>query len=145
VILPDLNVLIYAYNTTSSFHTKAASWWSKSLSGSETVALSPVVLFGFVRLATSARAFARPLTIEKASTRVQEWLEQPIVQLVETELQDVHQALSFLKKAGTGGNLTTDAQIAALSLRLGATVYTVDSDYARFAGVRWRNPFHTER
>jgi len=140
VILPDANLLLYAYNASSPFHAKSATWWSKCLSGSEPVALCPVVLFGFVRIATSVRAFPHPLTIQEASTHVQEWLEQPVAQLMEMELQDIQQALTLLAEAGTGGNLTTDAQIAAVSLRLGAVVHTVDTDYARFPQVRWFNP-----
>jgi hypothetical protein len=140
VILPDANLLLYAYNASSPFHAKSATWWSKCLSGSEPVALCPVVLFGFVRIATSVRAFPQPLTIQEASKHVQEWLEQPVAQLMEMELQDIQQALTLLAEAGTGGNLTTDAQIAAVSLRLGAVVHTVDTDYARFPQVRWFNP-----
>jgi hypothetical protein len=140
VILPDANLLLYAYNTSSPFHTKSAAWWSKCLSGSEPVVLCPVVLFGFVRIATSARAFPRPLTIQEASTHVHDWLEQPVAQLLEMEFQDIEQALALLAEAGTGGNLTTDAQIAAVSLRLGAIVHTVDTDYVRFPRVRWFNP-----
>jgi hypothetical protein len=140
VILPDANLLLYAYNTSSPFHTKSAAWWSKCLSGSEPVVLCPVVLFGFVRIATSARAFPRPLTIQEASTHVHDWLEQPVAQLLEMEFQDIEQALTLLAEAGTGGNLTTDAQIAAVSLRLGAIVHTVDTDYVRFPRVRWFNP-----
>lgn len=105
MILPDLNLLLYAYNTASPSHANAAAWWSKSLSGSETVALSSIVLFGFVRISTGTRAFPRPLTIQKASKHVRDWLNQPIVQLVETELEDGHQALPLLNDAGTGGKL----------------------------------------
>jgi toxin-antitoxin system PIN domain toxin len=140
VILPDTNLLLYAYNSKSPFHGGSAAWWSKSLSGPNPVILCPIVIFGFVRIATSARAFPHPLTIQKASSHVLRWLDQPVVQLVEMDSRDIEQALSLLIEAGTGGNLTTDAQIAAMSLRLGAVVHTVDADYARFPRVRWFNP-----
>jgi len=104
------------------------------------VVLCPVVLFGFVRIATSIRAFPQPLSIEEAATHVREWLEQPVTQLIEAGSEDLRQALTLLIEAGTGGNLTTDAQIAAISLRLGGVVHTVDTDYARFPRVRWFNP-----
>jgi toxin-antitoxin system PIN domain toxin len=142
VILPDVNLLLYAYDAGSPFHAKSSAWWSKCLSGSEPVGFCPVVLFAFIRIGTSARAFARPLTIQEASTHVQNWLEQPNAQLLEMELQDILQALTLLREAGTGGNLTTDAQIAAVSLRVGAVVHTVDADYARFPRVRWFNPLN---
>jgi len=145
VILPDANLLLYAYNASSPYHAKSAAWWSKCLSGSEPVLLCPVVLFGFVRIATSIRAFPQPLTIQEAAAHVQEWLEQPVAQLIEMELQDINQALTLLAEAGTAGNLTTDAQIAAVCLRLGAVLHTVDTDFARFPRVRWFNPLTAKR
>ena len=140
MILPDANLLLHAYDAGSPFHAKSASWWSKCLSGSEPVGFCPVVLFAFVRIGTSARAFAHPLTIREASAQVEEWLEQPVAQLLPIELHDIRQALALLVEAGTGGNLTTDAQIAAVALRLGAVVHTVDADFARFPQVRCFNP-----
>jgi len=140
VILPDANLLLYAYDSSSPFHAKSAAWWSKCLSGSEPIGLCPSVLFAFVRIGTSGQAFTHPLSIREASAHVQGWLEQPVAQLLQIEPQDVRQTLDLLIEAGTGGNLTADAQIAAVALRLGAEVHTADTDYARFPGVRWFNP-----
>jgi hypothetical protein len=53
---------------------------------------------------------------------------------------DVESALRLLESAGTAGNLTTDAQIAAVALRLDAEVQTADLDFGRFPGVRFMNP-----
>ena len=140
MIVPDANLLLYAYDTSSPFHRASARWWSKALDGSEVVGLSTPVLFAFVRISTSPRAFTHPFTIEEATERVIDWLREPSIQLLELQLIDVHQALSLLRQAGTGGNLTTDAQVAALALRLGAVVHTADSDYARFPNLNWLNP-----
>jgi uncharacterized protein len=140
VILPDANLLLYAYDTDSRFHQVAARWWEDCLSGSEAVALCPVVLFAFVRVGTSARAFERPLTIDEAATHVRSWLDRSITELVVSEEQDLRTALEWLQAAGVGGNLTTDAQIAAIASRLRAVVHTADTDFQRFPGVRWHNP-----
>jgi hypothetical protein len=80
------------------------------------------------------------LTIEEAATDVADWLDQPNAQFVEMQLIDLRQALALLRSAGTGGNLTTEAQVAALALRLRAVVHTTDTDYARFRDLRWHNP-----
>ncbi len=140
MILPDANLLLYAYDEDSPFHARSKAWWSKCLSGSEPVGLCPTVIFAFVRIGTSSRAFVRPLTIQEATTHVKDWLEQPVTQLVEMELPDILQVLALLVDAKAGGNLTTDAQLAAMALRLGAVVHTVDTDFARFPRVRWLNP-----
>lgn len=140
MIIPDANLLLYAYDSRSPFHAASAAWLSKCLSGSEPVGFCPSVLFAFVRIGTSNRAFTHPLTIQEAAALVQDWLDQPVAQLLAVELQDVRQTLDLLIEAGTGGNLTADAQIAAIARRLGAVVHTADSDYARFPAVRWFNP-----
>jgi len=98
------------------------------------------VLFAFVRVSTSFRAFTDPLTIEEAAAHVADWLDQPNALFVEMQLVDVRNALTLLRSAGTGGNLTTDAQVAAIALRLRAVVHTTDTDYARFRDLRWHNP-----
>jgi hypothetical protein len=145
VILPDANLLLYAYNLASPFHARSSTWWSRCLSEQEPVVLCGPVLFGFLRIATSRHAYARPLTFEMASALITEWLEQPVVQFAELSRPDVDLALTLLGEAGTAGNLTTDAQIAAIALRLGAVVHTADSDLGRFHGVRWLNPLLGKR
>ena len=140
MILPDANLLLYAYDTSSPFHQTSAAWWSKTLDGSELVGICSPVLFAFVRVSTSARAFSRPFTIVEAADRVTEWLQERTVEFLELQPIDVHRALDLLRGAGTGGNLTTDALVASLALRLGAIVHTADGDYARFPNVRWFNP-----
>ena len=140
MILPDANLLLYAYDASSPFHRKASEWLTKTLLGPESVGFCVPVLFAFVRISTSVRAFTHPLTIEEAATYLAEWLDQPNAQFVEMQIIDVRYALTLLRSAGTGGNLTTDAQIAAIALRLRAVVHTTDTDYARFRDLRWHNP-----
>ena len=45
-----------------------------------------------------------------------------------------------LEAAGVGGDLVTDAHIAALAMEYQAEVHTNDTDFSRFPGLRWRNP-----
>ncbi len=140
MILPDINLLLYAYNQRSPFHERAARWWAAALSGSEVVGLASVAAFGFLRLSTQARVFEAPLGVEEAVREVQLWLERPRVRWLEADLRAADRAFGLLRAAGTAGNLVTDAQLAALALEHGAVVHTADADFSRFAGVRWRNP-----
>jgi toxin-antitoxin system PIN domain toxin len=145
VILPDTNLLIYAHNWDDPRCGVSKRWWSRQLSGTEPVVLCAPVLFGFLRITTSRHVFPRPLTIGKASALIAEWLAQPVVQFAETIRSDVELSMTFLNETGTAGNLTTDAQIAAISVRMGAIIHTADADYARFHGVRWINPLAEKR
>ena len=140
MIVPDVNLLIYAYDASSPFHAAAAAWWQQCLSGEEPVGLAPVVLFGFVRISTHPRVFLHPLTAAEAADVVRTWLEQPVVRVLEPSPGHVSQVLGLLEGIGTGGNLVTDAQIAALALEQDAVLYTSDADFLRFPGLRWINP-----
>ena len=140
MIIPDINLLLYAYDAGSPFHAKAVAWWQKCLSEEEPVGLAPVVVFGFVRIATHGRVFQNPMTPGEAASHVRSWLAQPVVQIVEPASDYVGQVLDLLEALGTAGNLVTDAQIAALAMDHGAILHTADADFLRFPGLRWLNP-----
>lgn len=140
MIVPDINLLLYAYDSESPFHTKARAWWEECLSGSELVGLPPVVVFGFIRVGTNARAFTNPMTPAEAAQHVRSWLAQPVVQMLEPRSDHIEQVLQSLEKLGTAGNLVTDAQIAAFAIEHRAVLHTNDTDFMRFAGLRWFNP-----
>ena len=140
MIIPDANLLLYAYDEASPLHARAKSWWSECLSGPEPIGLIAVVLFAFIRIGTSPKVFEMPLSIAEATRHVQAWLDAPSTEFLAVASADVDQALAWLTEAGAGGNLTTDAQIAAVAKRCRAHVHTADTDFARFRGVRWKNP-----
>ena len=140
MIIPDANLLLYAYDEESPFHEGAKIWCERVMTGPDPVVLLPAVIFGFVRIATHPKVFASPLSVQEAETHVMSWLALPHVRVMDMLDEDVKSALSLLRAAGTAGNLTSDAQIAAVGVRLDATVHTADLDFARFRGVRFSNP-----
>lgn len=145
MILPDINLLLYAHNRDSRLHAKSRMWWEDCLSQPQPVVLCAPVLFGFLRISTNERIFRGSLTIKQASALVAMWLDQPVVQFAATTRRDFQTALTLLGESGAGGDLTTDAEIAAISLRLGTTIHTHDTDFARFPSVRWINPLVAKR
>ncbi|MDB6037268.1 MAG: type toxin-antitoxin system VapC family toxin [Verrucomicrobiales bacterium] len=140
MIIPDINLLLYSYDTASPFHDKARAWLEDCLSGTEIVGLPRVVLFGFIRVATNSRAFQRPMTAVEAGNQVRSWLSQPITQVLDSGPLYIREVLKLLETLGTAGNLVTDAQIAVAALDHGAVVHTSDTDFIRFPGLRWYNP-----
>ena len=136
MIVPDANLLLYAYDASSPFHEKARAWWERCLSGSEPVGLTHPVLFAFVRIGTSARIFSHPMTLEEASRHVFSWLKKPAAQVLQPDALHVQRVLELLAEAASaGGNLVTDAQIAALALAHRAVVHTADQDFRRFSSL----------
>ncbi len=140
MIVPDVNLLLYAYDSDSPFHSKAAAWWQECLSGTEPVGLAQVVVFGFVRICTNSRVFKNPLTPMEAAEHVRSWQSQAVVQLLEPQADHVGHVLKLLETLGTAGNFVTDAQLAALAIEHGAVLHTADSDFLRFRALRWFNP-----
>jgi len=140
MILLDANLLIYAVNSDAPGHKKAKAWLEAALSGSTTVAFSWIVLLAFLRITTRHGLFARPLRLEAALDLVDAWLVQPSATVVHPGTRHHLILRELLLPLGTGGNLTSDAHLAALALEHGAEIYSADADFARFARVKWRNP-----
>jgi toxin-antitoxin system PIN domain toxin len=141
VIVPDANLLLYAYDSACPFHAKARRWWEACLSGNESVGLTHSVIFAFVRIGTSPRAFTDPMTLPEVSGHILSWLARGVTQVIEPEADHTPRVLELLVAAGSaGGNLVTDAQIAAIALVHRAVVHTADRDFLRFPGLRCRYP-----
>ena len=133
MIVPDTNLLLYAYNTSSPFHDLARKWWEGCLSGTEPVGLVHPVVFSFLRISTSSRAFPAPFTFAEAAEYVSAWLERRLTRILQEGPDHVGQVLALLADAASaGGNLVTDAQVAAIAIAHGATVHTADRDFMRF-------------
>jgi toxin-antitoxin system PIN domain toxin len=140
MIVPDINLLIYAHNERAPEHSKAREWWENCLNGVEPVGLPWISIAGYVRLMTHPRVLERPLEVAAAIAHVREWLQQPSVRVLQPGAKFSDLFLSYLAQLGTAGNLTTDAQLAALAVEYQAELYSADTDFARFSGLRWRNP-----
>lgn len=140
MIVPDVNLLIYAHDSTAPAHRQARAWWESALSGSEPVGIPWIVVLAFVRLMTHPTLSENPMTVGQARERVEEWLRCDHVRLLTSETTTFSRFFDLLAAAGTGGNLCTDALIAALAEEHGGTVYSNDTDFDRFPGIAWRNP-----
>jgi uncharacterized protein len=140
MIVPDANLLLYATNRDAPLHQAARRWLEKTLSGSEPAAFSWSVILAFLRLTTRPGVFRTPLPIEDSFERVADWLDVPGVQILQPGPRHFTILRDLLAPLGTGGNLTSDAHLAALAIEHNALLCSCDSDFARFAGLRWKNP-----
>lgn len=140
MILPDVNLLIYAHNLRAPQHQKALDWWNRCLCGQEGIALAWVVVLGFVRITTHPKIFELPLPVADALARVEEWLALPQVHLIHPPQTHFQTWSSLLKSQGTAGNLTTDSHLAALAMERGLILHTTDADFVLFPGLKWKNP-----
>jgi toxin-antitoxin system PIN domain toxin len=140
VKLPDVNLLLYAVDQGSPRHEPARAWVEERLSGTETFALAWAVLLAFIRLTTSSRVFESPLTTREAMDLVDGWLAQPCTTVVHPTTRHASVLRELLEPLGSAGNLTSDAHLATLAIEHGAELCSSDTDFSRFAGLRWANP-----
>ena len=140
MIVPDLSLLVYAHSTGAPLHEPARRWWEDLVNGTERVGVPWLVAAGFVRLLTHPSVLNTPAAPEHAVDLMAEWFRSPTVTPLNPGTQHIAIFRNMLAAAGVGGNLVTDAHIAALAIEHQAEVHSNDSDFARFPGLRWRNP-----
>jgi uncharacterized protein len=140
VVVVDANVLLHAVNEESPSHLVAREWLDSALDGADTVGLTWVALLAFVRISTRPGIYPRPLPPADAMEVVEGWLSRPSAVVLEPTSRHAAVLRALLEKAGTAGNLTTDAHLAALALEHKAEVVSFDRDFQRFEGLRSRVP-----
>ena len=140
MIIPDVNLLLYAVDEDSAHHSRARDWVEGSLSGTELIGFPWVVLLAFLRLSTRPQIFAAPRTPAEAFDIIEGWLVQPCAVTVEPTVRHLAILRGLVEPLGSAGNLTTDAHLAALAVENGATLCSADRDFGRFPGLRWVNP-----
>lgn len=141
MILPDVNLLVYAHIASFAEHTKAKVWWEQTLRGDQIVGMAWPVLTGFLRLVTNRQVFREPLKAADAMGVTDQWLAASPVQLIVPGPKH-YAILRTLVGATAGGNAIPDAHLAALAIEHGAVIHSNDSDFGRFKGVKWVNPLH---
>jgi hypothetical protein len=140
VIVIDANLLIYSYDAASPHHLKSSTWVEQALSSGEPVGLSWQTVSAFLRVVTNRRLPGKRVDLREALDAVQEWLQQPSVRILIPGEAHWPVLRRMILEGGASGPLVSDAQLAALTIEYGGVLYTADRDFARFPGLRWKNP-----
>jgi toxin-antitoxin system PIN domain toxin len=140
MILPDVNVLIYAFRVDAALHDVCKSWLEDIVNGEAQFGISPLALSAVVRITTNPRAFPEPSTVEEAFSYCNALLGRPNCTVVQPGERHWSIFERLCAATNTRGRRTTDAWFAALAIEHGCTWITHDCDYARFPGLDWRAP-----
>lgn len=140
MIIPDVNILVYAYDSTSRWHGRAREWWQRTLVGSESVGIPAVVIMAFIRLMTHTSLCGNPMAVSRARAIVSSWVAVDGVRVLAPTWETLSLMMELLEETGVGGSLSTDALIAAHALEQRASVCSNDADFKRFPGVKLHNP-----
>lgn len=140
MILPDVNVLVYAFREDAEDHKAYRGWLEEVVSRDETFALADAVLSGFLRVVTHPRVFREPAPVKRAVAFVEALRGQDNCVVLAPGRRHWEIFTGLCVEAHATGNLIPDAFLAALAIEAGCEWITTDRDYARFPGLRWRHP-----
>lgn len=140
MIVPDINLLVFAYNEEAPRHGVARAWWEGLMSAREPVGIPWAVVLGFLRLATHPAVLETPLPPSAALARVRQWFAREHVQSLDPGPRHLSILERLFEATGVGGNLTTDTHLAALAIEYQCELHSSDADFGRFPGLRWHNP-----
>ena len=141
MIVPDVNVLIYAFRADSADHSSYKNWLEDTVNGAAAYGISPQVLASLIRICTHVKIYKQPSDLKETLRFCNVLLESPnaTVILPQDRHWSIFQSLCVSCKAS--GNLVQDAWLAALAIESGCEWITTDGDFARFKGLTWRRPF----
>ena len=140
MILPDVNVLVYAHREDAVDHPAYREWLEQVVNGDEAYGVSELVLSGFIRVVTHPKVFKRPSRLVDALTFAEQVRGQ--ANCVQVAPGTRHWTLfeRLCRECDVRGNLVPDAYLAAMAMESGCEWITADRDYSRFKGLRWRHP-----
>lgn len=140
MILPDVNVLIYAFNREYPDHRRYRNWLEGVIGGAEPYAVSDLVLSGVVRIATHPRIFSPPSSLADSLEFVEILRSRPNAVVVSPGVRHWPIFLDLCRRSRCRGDLVADAYLAALAIESGGELITTDRDFARFPGLQWHSP-----
>jgi uncharacterized protein len=140
MILVDANLLLYAANRSAPEHDRARAWLDAQLNGTTRVGLPWPSLLAFIRLVSNPLVVRQPVTPAEAWRQVEDWLSCEVAWVPNAGPAHADILGRLLAPQAMTSRLVPDAQLAALALEHGLTLCSSDGDFARFDGLRWRNP-----
>ena len=139
MIVPDVNLLVYAHNEAMTAHEPAKRWFEELLS-ERLVGMPWASLLGFVRLSTHPSVMTSPIDPRVAIETVEDWLARDSVRLLEPGPRHLAILRELFAATGVAGSLTTDTHLAAIAIEHQCELHSNDADFRRFPGLRWVDP-----
>jgi toxin-antitoxin system PIN domain toxin len=140
VIRPHGNLLVHAFRSDSSEHGKCRSWVDGVVNGDARYGMAPQVLSGVIRVTTHPKVFVKPSPMDEVLRFCNILLDQSGCVVIQPGERHWEIFTRLCVQADVRGNLVPDAWFAALAIESGCEWVTLDRDYARFPGLRWRVP-----
>lgn len=140
MILVDANLLLYAANQAAPEHQRAREWLDARLSGTARVGLPWPSLLAFVRLASNPLVMRQAVPVAMAWQQVEQWLAAGPAWIPQPTPRHAEVLGELYGPSWMTSRLVPDAHLAALAIEHGLILCSTDGDFARFAGLDWKNP-----
>ncbi len=140
MLIPDVNVLLYAHRQDLELHADATTWMAGAMGGREAVGLCDHVLTGYLRVVTNRRVFTDPTPLAHALEDCARMEASPAAQRIAAGPRHWEIFVALCRASSATANDVPDAYLAALAIERNATFVTHDRGFARFAGLRWSTP-----
>ena len=140
MLIPDINLLLYAHHAGFTEHTAARKWWESLLNSGQRVAMPWMVVFGFLRISTSQKVFPNPPNANAVCSVIKDWFACSGVQPIDPGPQHFDIVSRLVAEVGAAAALTSDIHLAALALEYRCELYSNDRDFGIFKGLKWINP-----
>jgi toxin-antitoxin system PIN domain toxin len=140
MILPDVNVLVYAHRADAPNHLAYHRWLEDLINGEQAYGMADMVLSGFLRVVTHPHIFTPPSDMAAALSFADQVRRQPNCVPINPGARHWQIFVGLCEQAGVKGNLVPDAYLAALAIESGSEWISTDRDFSRFPGLKWRHP-----
>lgn len=140
MLLPDVNVLLYAFRDEAMEHAAYHAWLSRVVSSPEPFAISEAVLASVARIATNRRIYTEPSRLELVLEFADALLKHPRAVRVRPGERHWRIFSDLCRASDARGNDVPDAWLAALAIEQGCELATADRGFARYRPVRYRHP-----
>jgi len=139
MLMPDVNILVYAHRQDESRHAAYRSWLEQLANGIEPFALSVLVAVGFVRIVTNRRIYVDATPVSVAWGVVEALSQRPSCRVVCPGPRHLALVARLCREMKASGKDVADAQHAAVALEHACHWVTRDGDFATLAllGLRW--------
>jgi toxin-antitoxin system PIN domain toxin len=141
MLLPDVNILVYAQREDLPAHAGAKSWLESALNGGEPVGLFDPTLAAFLRIVTNRRIFRIPTPLPMALSFIEAVRAAPAAHPLKPGVKHWEIFARLCRNTNAAGDDIPDAYLAALAIENDCDFISTDGDFARFPGLKWRRPF----
>lgn len=140
MIIPDVNVLVYAHRADAPDHSRYREWLERTVNQPASFGIPSLVCGAFLRVVTHPRVFDPPTAPAVAFRQIERLRGRQNFTRIEPDERHWRIFTALCADSGVKGNLAADAYLAAIAIESGSRWATTDRDFARFAGLEWFHP-----